>query len=467
MISNNRKLPCIAALYIASSFLSVCYADQFVEARNVKKPNIVMLFVDDMGWMATESRTPKYETPNITQLASQGMEFDSMHIATPTCSPSRATLLTGLHPARLKMVRHIPQKPQYGFDKYGRTKQKTHLWEKDPAQMPSTNWLDTKYITYAEALKQVGYYSAFVGKWHLGHEGYHPIDQGFDQQIGTSNFGHPSSYYPPYFKFSDTLADGKDEYLTDRLTREAVEFIDNYDKEQPFMLSLWYYGIHSPVVGRKDLVAHFKAKGMSEEDAQYASMITAIDESVGKVRQALSAKGLEKDTIIMFLSDQGGLFDNSPLRGSKRIDTLYEGGARVPFIVSWPGVIKEGVVNHSIVQSTDLFPTIIEFAGVKPEKFEDLDGVSLVSTIKNNTEFARGDAIYGYRAYQDLYASVREDEWKLLAYRSGLLKLYNIPNDVSETTDLADKHPEIVARLKQKLQLWEKEMGVEQYSGVK
>lgn len=467
MISDNRKLPCIAVLYIASSILSFCYADQVVEARDVKKPNIVMLFVDDMGWMATESRTPKYETPNITQLAAKGMEFDSMHIATPTCSPSRATLLTGLHPARLKMVRHIPQKPQYGFDKYGRTKQKTHLWEKDPAKMPSTNWLDTKYITYAEALKQAGYYSAFVGKWHLGHEGYHPIDQGFDQQIGTSNFGHPSSYYPPYFKFSSTLADGKDEYLTDRLTREAVDFIGDYDKEQPFMLSLWYYGIHSPVVGRKDLVAHFKLKGMSEEDAQYASMISAIDESVGKVRQALSAKGLEKETIIMLLSDQGGLFDNSPLRGTKRIDTLYEGGARVPFIVSWPGVIKERVVNNSIVQSTDLFPTIVEFAGLEPGNFEDLDGVSLVSTIKNNTELTRGDAIYGYRAYQDLYASVREKEWKLIVYRSGTLKLYNIPDDVSEATDLADKHPEIVARLKQKLQLWEQEMGVEQYSGVK
>ena len=436
-------------------------------SQEVKKPNIVLLFVDDMGWMAPESKTPKYETPNISQLAADGMEFDSMHIATPTCSPSRATLVTGQHPARLKMPRHIPHKPQYGFDKYGRTTDKTHLWEKDPAQMPSVNWLDTEYVTYAEALKQADYYNFFVGKWHLGHEGYHPIDQGFDRQVGTSNFGHPSNYYPPYFKFSDVLSDAKDEYLTDRLTNEAVGFIEEYDKDQPFMLSLWYYGIHSPVVGRKDLVAHFQAKGMSEDDAKYAAMISAIDESVGKVRQALKANNLAENTIIMLLSDQGGLFDNSPLRGTKRVDTLYEGGSRVPFFISWPGVIEAGAVNHSIVQSTDLFPTIVEFAGLTPASYQNLDGVSLVSTIKNNSELARGDAIYGYRAYQDLYASVREGDWKLLAYRSGILKLYNIPNDIGEATDLADKHPEIVAVLKQKLVKWEREMGVEQYSGFK
>ena len=232
------------------------------------------------------------------------------------------------------------------------------------------------------------------------------------------------------------------------------------------MLSLWYYSVHGPHIGRKDLVEHFEAKGLTGAYAQYVAMLAAVDESVGRVRDALEAKGVADNTIIIFLSDQGGAFQNGPFHGGKKSDTLYEGGARVPFIFHWPGVTQAGASNDSIVQSTDLFPTLVEIAGGDPAKYKNIDGVSLLSTIKENSVLDRGAPIFGFRAYEDLYASVREGDWKLLAYRSGLVKLYNIARDIGETTDLATKHPGRVKSLTNKLKRWEKEMKVESYSGV-
>lgn len=458
----------LAILGLASCTLLGCTAD-VTDTKSVadnSKPNIVLFFVDDLGWTSRSSKNASFETPNIEALASEGVEFSRMYIATPTCSPSRATLVTGLHPARLKMVRHIPHKVKYGFNKYGRTDQRWHLWEKDPAKVPSVNWLDTEYVTYAEAMKPQGYYNMFLGKWHLGHEGYHPVDNGFDKQAGTTNWGHPPSYYPPYFKNTEVYKDVKDTYLTDKLTEDAVDFVNNYKQDKPFMMSMWYYAVHSPLQGRKDLVAHFKQKGLSDDEANLAAMTRAVDESIGKVRAALKANNMDKNTIIMFLSDQGGMLDNSPLRGGKKVDTLFEGGARVPFIVSWPGVTQSGVVNDSIVQSTDLFPTLVEISGGDVNDYKNLDGISLLNTIVKNQKLERGSPIFGYRAYEDLYASVREGDWKLLAYRSGKLELFNIASDPSESNEMATQKPDIVEDLKQKLVDWEVDVSMQQYSGL-
>ena len=427
-----------------------------VSAMASDKPNIVLFFVDDMGWSDLGYRNPVFESPHIDTLSRQGLNFEQAYIACPTCSPSRATLLTGKHPARLELVRHITGGPD----------KKYNYWPKDPAQFPCVNWLALEYTTYAEVLKQQGYYNLFVGKWHLGHEDYHPIHQGFDQQIGTSNAGHPGGYYPPYFKNSAVMAQEKERYLTDKLTDGAVDFIEQYDRDQPFMLSFWYYSVHGPHQGRKDWVKHFEAKGLTGRYANYAAMVKSVDESIGRVRKAIKEKGIDKETLIVFLSDQGGYFENAPFRGGKRVDTLYEGGARVPFIVHWPGVTQPGAKNNSIVQSTDLFPTLVEIAGGDAGQTNNLDGISLLSTIKENGVLKRPEPIYGYRAYEDLYASVREGSWKLLAYRSGIVKLYNIPQDIKEQNDLAQSFPEKVTELKAKLIKWEKEMNVVKYSGI-
>lgn len=435
--------------------------------KQQKQPNIVLLFVDDMGWTARTSKNAIYETPNIDQLATDGMDFDTAYIPSPTCSPSRAGLVTGLHPARLKMPRHIMHKAgKFGMDKFGRTDEKWSYWKTDPAQVPSINWLKTEYKTYAESLSELGYYNQFMGKWHLGHEGYHPTDQGFDSQVGTTNWGHPASYYPPYFKNSDVLSDEKEAYLTDKLTDEAVNFISDYDQDKPFMLSMWYYAVHTPFQGRKDLVEHFLNKGLEKKQAHLAALASSIDMSLGNIRQALKDKGIDDNTVIMFLSDQGGILDNSPLRGGKKVDTLYEGGARVPFIVYWPGVTPKNSVNKSLVQSLDVYPTLIDIAGGDSSKLHALDGVSLIENIKTNKTLHRSEPLYGYRAYEDLYASVREGDWKLLATRSGKLHLYNIANDLSEQHDLASQHPVIVERLKAKLIKWEADVDMVEYSGV-
>lgn len=438
-------------------------------AEPAAKPNIILFFVDDLGWSDLGYRNPAvFESPNIDALARQGTDFTQAYVACPTCSPSRATLLTGQHPVRLRMVRHIQAgDPEAGFDASGRATREFSLLKTDPARFPSRNWLPLDVTTYAEALKPLGYYSAFFGKWHLGTEEYFPEQQGFDQQVGVTRAGMPRSYYPPYFTKPKGKGDEDGPYLTDRQTDETVDFIERYDRQQPFMVSLYYWGVHSPHIGRKDLLEHFKAKGLSGAYAQYATMVKAVDESVGRVRAALERKGIAGNTIIIFTSDQGGYFDNKPFHGGKMVDTLYEGGARVPFIFHWPGVTREGSTNPSVIQTTDLFPTLVQIAGGDPAGFRNLDGVSLVPTIHDNRLLKRGEPIYGYRAYEDLYASVRDGDWKLLAYRSGTLKLYNIADDIGETNDLAAANPELVNRLKAKLAAWEKSMGVETYSGVK
>lgn len=437
-----------------------------IPSKKTTKPNIILFFVDDLGWSDLGFRNPVFESPNIDALAKSGVSFEQAYIASPTCSPSRATLVTGKHPARLKMVRHIPGEKIYGFDVYGKTKEEFHLLEKDPAQFPSRNWLPLEHITFAEGLAKEGYYNLFVGKWHLGHEEFHPIHQGFHKQIGTSNFGHPKSYYPPYFKQDTIFTDNNNTYLTDKLTNEAVDFIAGYQKESPFMLTFSYYSVHTPHQGRKDLVDYFKKKGLEERYANYAAMVKATDESLGKVLKAVKEKGIEKETIIIFLSDQGGFFDNKPFRGGKMSETLFEGGARVPFFMYWQGVTKPNSINNSVVQSTDLFPTLIEIAGGDVSKYKDLDGVSLLATIKKN-DYLKREPIYGYRAYEDLYVSVRKNEWKLLAYRSGKLELFDISKDIKEQNDLSKSHPKKVKELVQKLIKWEKEMEVESYSGIK
>ncbi len=442
-----------------------CDSKSQISKQHKTKPNIILFFVDDLGWSDLGFRNPVFETPNIDALAKSGVSFEQAYIASPTCSPSRATLITGKHPARLKMVRHIPGGKKNGFDKFGRTNQEFHYLERDPAQFPSRNWLPLDNTSFAEALADEDYYNLFVGKWHLGHEKFHPIQQGFHQQIGTSNDGHPKSYYPPYFKRKDLFTDKNETYLTDKLTNEVVNFIENYEKDQPFMLTFSYYSVHTPHQGRKDLVQHFESKGLEGKFANYAAMVKATDESVGKVLKAIEEKGIQEETVIIFLSDQGGYFDNAPFRGAKMAETLFEGGARVPFFVHWPGVTKPNSINNSVVQSTDLFPTLVEIVGGKVSKYKDLDGVSLMSTIKNNDTLSR-EPIYGYRAYEDLYVSVRDGDWKLLAYRSGKKELFNIAKDIKEENEISEKHPEKVNELVAKLIQWEKEMKVESYSGV-
>lgn len=437
---------------ITVSFTS-CKSHVSKKASKSEKPNIVLLFVDDYGWADVGYRNDTFNTPNIDQLKKEGLDFNRAYIPTPTCSPSRLSLLTGKEAIRLGMPRHI------SIDK-NNPEAEYNLWPTDPVQRPSRNYLPLEEVTYAERLKELGYYNYFVGKWHLGHVGRYPVDQGFDEEFGTTDHGHPKSYYYPFFKdgdprgFMDNYKEG--DYLTDVLTDGAVDFIKGYDKKQPFMLSFWYYSVHGPSIGRKDLLKKYQDAGLVGKYAHHAAMVEAMDESVGRVRKALTEKGIADNTVIIVLSDQGGAYTNAPLSGGKKGgNTLGEGGARVPFMVYYPEVTTPNTVSDVPVQSIDLYPTLVEIASGKKCEDKQINGVSLMPLLKGKKIAKRN--LYFFRSYEDQYAAVISGDWKLVKYHSGKFQLFNVTDDISEQNDLIGKGLEMETKLKSDILKWEKE----------
>ncbi len=427
--------------------------------------NIILFFVDDLGWTDIQGRNPKFATPHVDQLARAGVQFTQAYVPTPACSPSRAALLTGQHPARLRIIRHIPASPKHAdFDEFARTETAWNRWPSDPGKVPSRNWLPLKHRTYAEALRDLGYQNHFVGKWHLGHEPYHPVHQGFDSQFGTTNLGHPDSYLPPFFKDSDVVDDAEG-YLTDRLADETIRLIESSDDNQPFMISHWFYGVHKPHVGRPDLVARFRREGLEGNELHYAAMLAAMDEAVGRIRSALVQEGIAEHTAILFLSDQGSWFPNPPFRGSKRVDPLCEGSARIPLLVHIPGVTQPNTVNDSLVQTLDILPTLVDMAGGQIADLGRIDGQSIWPILQSGETLDRNAPLFGYRAYEDMYITVRQGPWKLFGSRGGQLELYHVATDRYEQHDVADEHADVVSELKAHLVSWERELQLNEYSG--
>lgn len=416
------------------------------------------MFVDDLAWMDIRDRSGFIETPNIDRLSKQGISFERAYSPAPVCSPSRVGLITGQHPAKFDFFRHVGAGNKADFDKYGNALTEYSYWPNDPAKMPSKNWLPLEATTIAERLKPVGYSTHFVGKWHIGHDSYHPIHQGFDTQHGVTNSGHPKSYYPPYFRNSDTYKNAPaDKYLTDRVTDDAVKVINDYaSAKSPFFLNLWWYGVHRPTVGQKENIDKYLAKGVSQEQAEYATQVEAIDNSVGRIESALENAGVTDNTIIVFTSDQGGYFSREPLTGRKGGGlALFEGGARVPLIVKWPGQIETGQSTNLSVSLLDVAPTLMSIAGADAS---DLDGVDLMTSDLKPIE-AREPVIL-YRHYENEYAAVIDGSWKLMAKVSGDYSLYNTEDDISEKTDVAGEHPQRVKAMAARLEAWKRDENI-------
>lgn len=424
-------------------------------------PNFLIVFIDDLGWKHVGYQGGAYETPRIDRLASESMVFSRAYVPAPTCSPSRAALLTGQHPARLGIVRHIPVSRKFGFDSLGRADQEFHQWEGDPSNWPSRNWLPLDAVTIAEALGPLGYRTAFFGKWHLGSEAYHPVRQGFDEQYGVSNFGHPGSYYPPYWPVGDPYAgEESDKYLTDRLTDDVVEYLTRPGGGQPFLAAVFLYNVHTPLTGRRDLVHKYVSRGFGDDRAHLAAMVEATDSCVGRILDALDESRKADDTVVILLGDQGGLRYNEPLRGGKPGGTaLYEGGARVPLLVRWPETVPANAKESTPVMSTDVFPTIVELAGDSPETFDPLDGVSLKPSLTGEGRIER-EALFLERHYEDQYAAVVAGDWKLVAYWSGARELYSLADDPTESRNIASTHPDRVRELSELLANWRADLGL-------
>ena len=447
-----------------------------------KRPNIVFLLVDDLGWADLGCYgSTFYETPNIDRLAERGVRFTQAYAACSVCSPTRASIVTGRHPVRVDITDWIP-----GQDA---SKQKgakfKHVNDRDE--------LALEELTLAELLKTIDYQTFFVGKWHLGDQGFLPTDQGYDVNIGGYIKGSPpGGYYSP-FK-NPYLQDREEkEYLTERLTEESIQLIKDRDQERPFLLHFCYYNVHTPIQPYNKRIDHFRDKAkqfagdtpvkdehegktrLRQDNPEYASMVSAVDESVGQLMQALEEEGIADDTIVVFFSDNGGLStlgrigptSNSPLRSGK--GWLYEGGIREPLIISAPGklgrdgFVKPGTVSEAPVFSTDFFPTLAELAGTNLPSNLILDGQSLISQLQGKPQATR-TFVWHYPHYHGSTwkpgAAIRDGDWKLIEfYHYGNFELYHMADDPKEENNLAEANPDIAARLRKQLADWQLQMG--------
>jgi arylsulfatase A-like enzyme len=346
--------------------------------------------------------------------------------------------------------------------------------------------LALKEVTIAEELKSHGYQTFFAGKWHLGNEGHWPTDQGFDFNIGGHHRGGPpGGYYSPW-KNPALKSKKKDEYLTERLTEESTRFLEKRDSDKPFLLYLSYYNIHTPIQAYRKHIAHYQKNAekfsgttptekehsgqtrMRQDNPALASMVSAVDDSVGTLLAKLDELGLSDETVVIFFSDNGGLStkpkmgpgSNSPLRAGK--GWLYEGGVREPTIIRAPGVTKAGSISNEPVVSMDFFPTMLELAGLPPKPNLHADGRSLLPEL--NGEKGKARSLYWhYPHYHGSTwrpgASIRDGDWKLIKfYDYEKVELYNLENDPSESKDLSKQNPDKTQKLENKLMAWQRRL---------
>ena len=435
----------------------------FWQAKKKQHLNVLLVLVDD--WGATDlgcGGSKFYQTPNMDRLAASGMRFIEAYSACTVCSPSRAAIMTGKYPARLHLTDWIA-----GHD---------YPW----AKLRPPDW--TKYLpleeqTVAEALKPAGYASASIGKWHLtppdgDMAAYYPDRQGFDRNLGGSHRGQPPSYFSPYGL--ETLEDGPaGEYLTDREGVEAARFIQE-NRSKPFFVYLPHYAVHTPIQAKKDIAERFHATVKSDapqHNPDYAAMIASVDENLGRLLKMLEDTGVADRTVVILTGDNGGWLpstnSNLGLRAGK--GSAYEGGVRVPLIVRWPGVTKPGSTCDVPVFGADLYPTVLDAAGVPPASGKVIDGVSLLPLLSGagtSDSWRRTDIFWHYPHYHPggatPYTAVRSGDWKLIEFQeNGRCELYNLKQDPGETQDIASRDSKRVRELRARIQSWRTKVGAQ------
>ena len=419
-----------------------------------RPPNVIVILIDDWGTTDLGCYGSKlYETPNIDRLASEGVRFTTGYSACTVCSPTRAALMTGKYPARLHLTDWIAG--------HGRPHAKLKIpdW---------TKFMKHEEVTLAEQFKAAGYATASIGKWHLtpaleqGDEAYYPEKHGFDVNVGGYHRGQPPSYFAPYR--IPTLKEGPDgEFLTDREAAEAAKFIEA-NQAKPFFIYLPHYAVHTPIQSKKDVAAKYAAKlekspGLAQRNASYAALVESVDDALGTIRKALEKNGLTDNTVIVITGDNGGLLpvtDNAPLRAGK--GSAYEGGVRVPFIVAWPGKLAPKVVSDVPAVTIDIYPTVLELAGIRPMQ-SLVDGISLAPLLSKGTKPDRDTIFWHYPHYHPggatPYSAVRTGDWRLVHfYEDGRDELYNLSADVGEKNELSAKEPEVAKALRTRLDAW-------------
>jgi arylsulfatase A-like enzyme len=469
---------------LGAAFLLLCPCSRVATAAGPGQSphkNVVFILVDDLGWRDLGCfGSTFYETPNVDRLAATGMKFTQAYAACPVCSPTRASILTGKYPQRLGITDYISPNGSNQPEHWNR---KTRLL---PA--PYVDRLPLSETTLAEALRAANYATFFAGKWHLGPEGFYPENQGFDVNKGGCEWGAPSGgrrYFSPYG--NPRLPDGPPgEHLPARLAAETANFIASH-RDQPFLAYLSFYSVHVPLMARDDLRAKYEAKAKAlrstgprwgqegerkvrllQDHAVYAAMVEAMDQAVGVVLSKLDELHLADRTIVIFMSDNGGLStsegwptSNVPLRAGK--GWLYEGGLREPMILRAPDLTPPGSECDSPVISTDFYPTVLELAGLPSRPEQHLDGRSLVPLLRGESISPR-PLFWHYPHYGNQGGSpagaIRVGDWKLIEwYEDGRRELFNLREDLSERHDRASDNSAKVQELATQLDAWRHTIG--------
>lgn len=433
-----------------------------------RQPNVVFILADDLGWADLGCYGSRfYETPNLDRLAKQGMRFTDAYAASSVCSPTRAAILTGKHPARLHLTDWLTGRPDRPDQKLNRPE--------------FQKFLPLNEVTLAEALREAGYQTAFIGKWHLGENPAHwPEHQGFEVNLGGCGKGHPPSYFSPYG--ITNLVDGpKGEHLDDRLTAEAMRFMER-SKDKPFLLYLSHYAVHTPLQAKPEVIEKYKAKAAALGDGGaefqsdhgrqvrrvqnhpvYAAMMESLDHNVGCLLDKLDALGLATNTIVIFTSDNGGLStaegsptSNLPLRTGK--GWAYEGGVRVPLIIRGPAVANPGSISPEPTTATDFYPTILELLGLPARPQQHLDGRSIVAALKGSALPER-PLFWHYPHYSNQggapHGAVRLGDFKLIEwFEDQSVELFDLKTDPGERHDLSRQLPAQVQEFRTLLQDW-------------
>lgn len=437
-----------------------------------EKPNVLFILADDLGWADTSlyGQTRFYRTPNLDRLAKRGMTFTRAYSASPLCSPTRASIMTGLSPARIGITTPVCHEPE---ERLEATSGKAGPPGCKATTCTSATRLKREYVTLAESLKAAGYAPGHFGKWHLGPEPFSPLQQGFDVDVPHYSGPGPAGSYVAPWKFPDFKEGYAGEHLEDRMASEAVAFLEK-NKGRPFFLNYWMFSVHAPFNAKTNLIEKYRAAADPADPQRsptYAAMVESMDDAVGTLLDALDRLKLSDKTVVVFFSDNGGNMynevdgttptSNAPLRGGKA--TLYEGGVRVPCVICWPGVVAGGSRSDAVIQSADFYPTLLEVLGLKPAEGQRFDGISVVPALKGQP-LAR-DAIFTFFPHDPHVpdwlppaVSVLSGDWKLIRIFYGgengahRWKLFNIAKDLGEKNDLATQEPERVKALDAKIE---------------
>ena len=453
-----------------------------VPSSNVKvgrPPNVVFILADDLGWRDLSCQgSTFYETPNIDRIGHEGIRFRNGYAACQVCSPSRAAIMTGKSPARIKITDYIgaPSGTQ---------------WKRNTKLLPAfyQRNLPDQEVTLAEAFRAAGYQTFFAGKWHLGSQGSHPEDHGFDINVGGFRAGTPpGGFFVPYK--NPKMTDGPlGECLPVRLGEETAQFISQH-REQPFFAFLSFYSVHAPIQTSESLWNKYQKKAEAhptvshrfvidrtmpvrqvQDHPVYAGMVESMDTGVGKVLDTLDSLNLTNDTIVIFTSDNGGVSSgdgyatsNLPLRGGK--GRQWEGGIREPYMIRWPGRIEAGTSSSVPVIGMDFYPTLLDLCGLPERPSQTLDGVSL-KPIFDGRSIAQRNLYWHYPHYGNQGGEpssiVRSGNWKLIRYwEDQRVELYDLAQDPGELNQVAEQHPQQVAELTETLDAWLTNVGAEQ-----